>query len=38
MDAAIWAAPAVALAAWLVAVIRIVRYFDKTPAAPEENQ
>ena len=38
MDAVIWAAPAVALAAWLVAVICIVRHFDKTPAAPEENQ
>lgn len=38
MGAALWAAPAVALAAWLVAVIRIVRHFDKAPAVAEENQ
>jgi hypothetical protein len=37
-DAVIWAAPAVALAAWLVAVIRIVRHFDQAPAATKEHQ
>jgi len=34
----LWIFPAVLCAAWLVAVICIVRHFDKSPAAPEENQ
>jgi hypothetical protein len=38
MDAAIWAIPAVACAAWLVAVIRIVRHFDQATAATKEHQ
>lgn len=38
MDAVIWAAPAVALTAWLVAVIRIARHFDQAPAATKERQ
>lgn len=38
MSTALWIFPAVLCAAWLVAVICIVRHFDKTPAAPEENQ
>jgi|tagenome__1003787_1003787.scaffolds.fasta_scaffold14707411_2 hypothetical protein len=38
MDAALWGIPAVAFAAWLVAVICIVRHFDKAPAAPKEHQ
>ena len=38
MGGLIWALPTALCAAWLVAVICIVRHFDKTPANTEENQ
>jgi hypothetical protein len=38
MGAALWLYPALLCAAWLAAVICIVRHFDKTPAGPKEQQ
>jgi hypothetical protein len=38
MDAALWGIPAAACTAWLVAVICIVRHFDKAPASTAPSQ